>query len=193
MFKIGITGSFGSGKTTVAAMFQKRGARVVDADAIVHALLKGHPGCRKFVGKAFGPGILTARGVDRIKLARIVFFDRKALAKLEKILHPLVWEETARAFRSAGSDVIVLDAPLLIEAGWHRKVDAVVVVRAKIPQQIERIKRRTGLGKSDVLRRIRRQMTLKDKLKYADFVVDNSGPRSDTDKQVKKIWTEFAK
>jgi len=144
MLKIGVTGSFGSGKTTVAAMFRSGGARVVDADAIVHALLKGHPGCRRSIGKAFGADVLTARGVDRIKLARIVFFDRKALGKLEKILHPLAWQKTARAFRPAGSDVVVLDAPLLIEAGWYRKLDAVIVVRAKIPQQVMRIKRRMG-------------------------------------------------
>jgi dephospho-CoA kinase len=191
MLKIGVTGSFGSGKTTVAAMFKKRGAVIVDTDGIVHRLLKDHKGCRKAVGQAFGAGILSTRGVDRIKLARIVFTDRKALKKLEAILHPLAWQETLKIFRSARRQAVVIDAPLLIEAKWHRKVDAVVVVKARLSQQIKRIKLRTGLRKADALRRIRRQMSLKDKLKYADFVVDNSGPKTDTDRQIARIWNQL--
>lgn len=191
MFKLGVTGSFGSGKTTVASMFRRRGALVVDADAIVHRLLRGHRGCRAAVGRAFGPEVLTGRGVDRLRLGRIVFADRRALRKLEKILHPLVWEETLKECRSAGKRVVVIDAPLLIETGWHSKMDAVVVVKARLSQQVARLQTRSGLSKADIMRRIRCQLPYREKIKYADFVVDNTGAKDDTDRQVRKIWDQL--
>jgi dephospho-CoA kinase len=189
MLKIGITGSFGTGKSTVATMFKRCGAKVIDADALVHRLLKDDAGCRREIHKAFGDGVLAARGIDRSRLAAIVFADPKALRKLESILHPRAWRETEQALKRLGrAKAVVVDAPLLIEAGWQRRVDRLVVVSSTRAQQVARIGKRTGLAGPEVLRRIRRQMPLKDKIKHADFVVDNSGTRAGTYRQVEKIW-----
>jgi dephospho-CoA kinase len=189
MIKIGVTGGFGSGKSTIARMFKRCGAKVINADALVHKLLKGDIGCQRSIRKVFGKGVMAPRGIDRSKLAAIVFADPKALRKLEAIVHPLVWRETGKALTGfRGAKAVVIDAPLLIEAGWHGQVDVLVVVSAKPAQQVRRIGTRTGLSRPEVQRRIRRQMPLKDKIKHADFVVDNSGTRAGSYRQVQKIW-----
>ncbi|NTV29906.1 MAG: dephospho-CoA kinase [Candidatus Omnitrophica bacterium] len=188
MLTVGVTGSFGSGKSTVAAMFRRRGALVIDADAIVHRLLAGHAGCRRKVVAAFGRGVFAEGRIDRKKLAGVVFSDPRALRQLEKILHPLAWRETEKALRRAKERLVVVDAPLLIEAGWHKKVDAVLVVRTRSSLQVDRVKTRTGLSRAEVVRRIGRQLPIRTKLKYADFVVDNSGTKNDTNRQVGIIW-----
>ncbi|MBF0486306.1 MAG: dephospho-CoA kinase [Candidatus Omnitrophica bacterium] len=192
MLKVGITGSFGSGKSTVAGMFKRCGAKVVDADAIVHRLLKNDSRCLQKIREAFGQEFVTKKGADRLKLARLVFADSRKLKKLEKILHPLAWDAAQKAFQFLGEkSIVVIDAPLLIESGWHNKVDKVIVVKARIDQQVLRIKKRMGLGRNDVLKRIRRQMPLNKKLSYADFVVDNQGPKTDTYRQVKEIFRKI--
>jgi dephospho-CoA kinase len=191
MFKIGITGSFGSGKSTVAAMFARRGAEVIDADRIAHALLDGDRAVIRRIGRMFGPAVITPHGVDRAALGKIVFSNRDALVCLEAMVHPAIEREMRRRVRVSTARIVIIDAAILIESGWDKFVDGIIVVRTLLTEQVPRVIRRTGLERADVLRRLRQQMPLKKKLKYADFVVENSGRKSDTDKQVHLIWKKI--
>ncbi|MBF0619682.1 MAG: dephospho-CoA kinase, partial [Candidatus Omnitrophica bacterium] len=146
---------------------------------------------RRMIVRAFGEDILTDKKIDRKKLAACVFGEPQALKTLEGILHPMVKALTKARLKKIKAGMIVIDAPLLLEAGWENMVDVVVVVRAGQASQVKRIRRRMGLKKEDILKRIRRQMPLKDKLKYADFVIDNRGCRADTYRQVKNIFGQI--
>jgi dephospho-CoA kinase len=188
MQTVGMTGSFGSGKSMVAAMFKARGVRVIDADALVHEMFKKDLVCRRAIARAFGPDFVGARGVDRVKLGKLVFSDLKALRTLETIVHPRLGRMIVEDIKSAGRRIIVLDAAILIEAGWHKFMDVVIVVKARRDIQLKRVMARTGLSKADVLKRIRRQMPLGEKMKYAAYVIDNSGCAAATEKHVERIF-----
>ncbi|MEI6437642.1 MAG: dephospho-CoA kinase [Candidatus Omnitrophota bacterium] len=189
---IGVTGCFGSGKSTVAAMFGRSGAEVFDADKTVHDLLKGSGPAVTAVVKVFGPSIISAGGIDRAKLAVCVFNDKKKLKALTDILHPFARHQAELFIRRHDRGrMLVMDVPLLIESGWDSLVDTVVVVKASQKLQLERLLKRSGTTRKDALRRIKMQMPLKKKLKFADHVVDNSGSRSDTYRQVREITKEI--
>lgn len=191
MLKIGLTGSFGSGKTMVAAMFKARGARIIDADALSHTLLKKNAACRQAVIRAFGPDVSGVKGIDRAKLGKVVFDDPRALKTLEAIIHPplgrMIVEDIKRALVQHRR-VVVLDAAILIEAGWHKFMDVVIVIKARRDIQLKRVMARTGLARADILKRIRRQMPLVKKMEYAAYVIDNSGPAAKTEKHVERIF-----
>lgn len=194
MFTVGITGSYGSGKSTAAGFFKKWGARVVDADQVSHQLIGKNGRCRSRVVKRFGKKILTGGQIDRKKLADQVFADEKKLRDLEKILHPIVGEEIKKEFkRIARRDpqaVTLIDVPLLFEAGFDRLVDAVLVVKAKRLVQLKRLKAK-GVSPAEFLRRLKRQLPIEKKLRLADFVIDNSGSLRSTQKQARKIWEKI--
>jgi dephospho-CoA kinase len=187
---IGLTGSFCTGKSYAASIFKSLGAKVVDADKVAHAALKkGTVEYRKIV-RVFGPKILNARGnIDRKTLAGVVFNDKRSLEKLEAIIHPGVIKHIKCAVKKARkNDVIVIDAPLLIEAGLQKFTDKLVVVRASQKNQITRCIRKYGTKKEECLKRINSQIPLKAKIKMADFVIDNDGTRKGTKVQIMEIW-----
>lgn len=187
---IGLTGGCGTGKSFVAAEFKALGAKIIDADRMAHrAIAKGTPAYRKIV-KRFGREVLTAAGsVDRKSLARIVFNDARALAALENIVHPEVIRMImARIARARVGDIVVLDAPLLIEANLAGITDLLVVVNASRKRQITRCVRKFGVCREEVLRRIDSQIPLRQKILMADFVIDNNGAKAATKKQVRKVW-----
>ena len=188
MVKIGLTGSFGSGKTMVAAMFKARGLMVIDADALVHAMYTKDVTCRRAIARAFGADMVRANGVDRKKLGHLVFQDPKALKTLEAIVHPRLRRMIVENIKKAGRRSVILDAAILIEAGWHKFMDVVIVVKARRDIQLKRVMARTSLAKADVLRRIRRQMPLGEKMKHAAYVIDNSGSAAITEKHVERIF-----
>ena len=189
---IGITGSFGTGKSFVASVFRSLGAKVVDADRMAHEVIrKGTPEYRRIV-KGFGKNILTGRGeIDREKLGEVVFSDVALLRKLTGIVHPEVIRKIRRSVEAAGKkDIVVIDAPLLIEANLSKLIDKLVVVKCSKRRQIERCQEKFCLQKKEILRRIRNQMPLSKKLKMADIVIDNSLTKAHTKKQVRKVWRE---
>ena len=186
---IGITGSFGSGKTTVAKMFAKLGAHVIDADRVYHSLIRPGSACYKKLIKNFGKGILNKAGhIDRNKLGKIVFKERPMLMLLNKLVHPEVIKEIRAAARSRKEKVIIIEAALLLESGFHKEVDKVILVANKNEEQVKRIRNDRGLSSRQTLERIRMQMPFKKKLALADFIIDNSGSKADTLTQVKMIW-----
>ncbi len=193
MLIIGLTGSFGSGKTTVAGMFKAQGARIIDADEVTYELLAPKGKGEKRVVKVFGHAILkTSNEIDRVALAKIVFQDPRELKKLTDILYPIGLKEIEKQItREKNTKLIVLDVPLLFESGWDKLADVTIVVQSNQNIQINRIQKRTGLSKADILRRIKCQMSFKEKLQRADIVIDNRGSKNQTHAQVKAIVHRF--
>jgi len=185
---LGITGSFGSGKTTVAKIFQSFGAKIIDADRIAHRVIKpGRPIYKKIIN-IFGKDVLNKnRTINRHRLAKIVFNNKNLLKRLNKIIHPQVIRIIKTKIKTTRAKVIVLDAPLLIEARLKNLVDKLIVVKIDRAKQIERLIKKTSLSKKDTLKRIRHQMPLADKVRLADFVIDNSGSIGRTKKQIESI------
>lgn len=185
---LGVTGIFGSGKTTVSRLLQNFGAELIDADKIGHeVVLSGTQAYLKIVA-VFGAGILKKnKEINRQRLGEIVFKDTKALLVLEKIVHPQIILEIKRQIKESRKNIIVLDAPLLIEARLERLVDKLVVVSSNEQKLIERLKNKTPLTRKEILRRIRCQISLNKKIRLADFVIDNNGSLEETKKQVKKV------
>lgn len=198
MIVIGLTGGIASGKSTVAAELRRLGLPVFDADeASRQAVAAGSEGL-KLVQQTFGSEYLTPTGeLNREKVAALVFRDKEALKKLEAIIHKIVLSEVdcfLQECRSQGCQAAVLDVPLLIECGWHGKVDVVWLVAVSIEEQIKRAMLRSGMPEADVKRRIAAQMSLEEKKAYAGVVFDNSGELENTlsavRKEVKKILGE---
>jgi dephospho-CoA kinase len=171
---IGLTGGIAGGKTTVAGLFKEKGALVLDADKIAHRVIKpGRPAYKKIV-RYFGPEILNKnRSVNRRRLAGIVFSSPRKLKKLNGFVHPEVIKIIlAQVKKWKKKRIIVIDAPLLIEAGLHKKVDKLVVITCSRPVQMKRLLKEKGLSKKEAGLRISSQMPLKDKIKLADELID---------------------
>ncbi len=186
MTSLGITGGLCAGKTTVAEYFKKVGAEVVDADKIVHRLYRCDKKIRRAVTREFGNAVVTRGMIDRSKLAKIAFGNKRNLKRLCSVVHPAVLKIIKAKIRKAKKSVIVVDAPLLVETGLYRYVDYVVVVKATRNEQLKRCK-----TKKYFLRRLAAQMPLSEKLAHADFVIDNSRSKKYTEIQVRKIWEKI--
>lgn len=187
---IGLTGGIASGKSTVASELRKQNVPVFDADEVSrNAVAKGSKGLA-LVAEAFGADYLTSEGeLDRAKVSQLVFSDKEALKTLEGILHKIVWDE-AEAFiaeaKAQNFKLAVLDVPLLIETKWHERVDCVWLVAVSKEQQIKRAMIRSGMTEEEVKARIAAQMSLDEKKKFANVVLDNSGALEETLEQVHK-------
>ncbi len=189
MKRIALTGNLGSGKSTVGALLRKLGAYVVDADELIHSFYRrGHPVYREVVG-AFGEGILDPEGnIDRRKLADVVFSDREKLSLLESITHRAFYDELERIYTELPEDAIVfVEASLLVEKGTYRNYDRTVVVYAPYEVCRERALRK-GMSEEDFLRRWRRQMPPEEKVRFADYVIDNSDGLEKTERQVREVF-----
>lgn len=187
MITIGLTGSIGMGKTTTAAMFAAEGIPVHDSDRTVHALYAGR--AAPLIAEAF-PGTVEDGIVDRAKLAEAVLGKPDALKRLEAIVHPLVREEEDRFRadkRAAGADCVVLDIPLLFEAGLDGTVDKIVVVTADPAIQRERVLARPGMSEAKFAHILDHQVPDAQKRARADHVIDTSGGMDDARRQVRAI------
>lgn len=186
---IAVTGSFGSGKSTVAGLFRRRGAEVIDADKIAHKVIQPKTKVYRKIVSVFGRGALKKDlKIDRDKLGKKVFADKILLSRLNKIVHPAVIRVIREKLKQAPKKLVVLDVPLLIEANLAHLVDKIIVVNITRKKQIKRITERRSLGRADILKRINAQVPLSDKVRLADFIIDNNGTISQTKKQVKQIW-----
>jgi dephospho-CoA kinase len=193
MIVIGLTGNIGTGKSTVAGMLKELGAAVLDADKLGHEILKrGEPAYGEVVAE-FGEKVLAADGeIDREKLAKAAFANREALDKLNAITHPRIFEkarEIIEGWRRRGVPVAVVEAPLLVEAGWTMPlVDRVWVTAASEATILRRLKEGRGTEEEAVLARLRRQMPPGEKLKAADVVIDTNGSLEQVREQVVREW-----
>jgi dephospho-CoA kinase len=170
---IGLTGGIGMGKSTAAQAFRRARVPVFDADAAVHRLQARGGRAVAAIGAAF-PGSVVDGAVDRAKLRAAVLGKPAALRLLESILHPMV-RQAERAFiaraRRTGKRAVVLDVPLLLETGGHRRVDSVVVVSAPRSVQVHRVRLRRRMSEADIDAVIARQMPDREKQRYANHIV----------------------
>lgn len=187
MIVIGLTGSIGMGKTTVADMFRARGIPVFDADAEVHRLYASE--AVEAIEAAF-PGTTDADGVDRTKLTRALGNDPARFKVLESVVHPMVHAAEARFLddaHHAGASAAVLEIPLLLETGRDAHVDAVVVVSAPAEAQRARVLDRPGMTAHKLETILARQTPDAEKRRRADFIVDTGGSHADSEAQVDAI------
>ncbi|MBI2852168.1 MAG: dephospho-CoA kinase [Chloroflexi bacterium] len=192
---IGLTGGIGSGKTTVARLLKELGAVVIDADSLAHAALSPGSETWREVVAAFGQEIVSSGSeIDRAALAKVVFNDPELLAWLNRIMHPRL-RDTAIArleeYRRQGAAVVVIEAPLLIEAGWDAMVDEVWVVTASESRILERLEKERGLKHTDILARMRSQLSSEERLKHANVIINNDSGLDELRDQVAGLWRRF--
>ena len=191
MILVGLTGGIGSGKSTVSAMLAERGAEIVDADVITREVQRpGSPVVEKIVER-FGKSVVDGDGaLIRPALAEIVFSDADALRDLNGIVHPAVAKEMNRHVEAARTTdtIVVLDIPLLTE-NPRKGLQGKIVVDVPPDVQVERLVRYRGFSEDDARARISKQASREERLKDADFVVDNSGDVADLDPQIERLWT----
>lgn len=198
MLIVGLTGGVASGKSVVSQVWREEGATVIDADQIARELVQPRtPGWKALV-KAFGKDILQEDGsVDRKKLAARVFSDTDARKTLNRILHPRITREIDRRIKEIGRNaprsIVVIDAALLIETGYHRNVDRVVVVTSTQEQQIERLQRRDARDQEMAQRIIASQIRGSERLKVADWIIRNEGSRKEAENKAREIFEELKK
>jgi len=192
---LGLTGGIGSGKSMVASMFAQLGADVIDADQLAREVVQpGQPALEE-IAAAFGRDILLPDGrLDRGMLARIIFADPVARARLNAITHPRIQERmaTEMALRGSRPGVLIVDIPLLFENDRTSSVESVIVVWVDPKTQLRRLIERDGLTADEARQRIAAQMPLDEKRARADLVVDNSGSRENTRRQVEAIYRQNA-
>ena len=177
MTVIGLTGGIASGKSTVSAYLKEKGIPVFDADGAAWEVEKAGSPCLRELTDAFGEGILTPEGeLDRREMARRAFHDPGGLQQLNAIVHRAV-EQKRDGFLAAHRQdpVVILDAPLLLECGWEKVTDTVWLVYLPEEEQIRRAMIRSGMTREEVTDRIRKQMSLEEKKKKAQVVLDNQG------------------
>ncbi|MEA2636227.1 MAG: dephospho-CoA kinase [Chloroflexota bacterium] len=192
---LGLTGGIGSGKSMVAQIFAKLGAVVIDADQLAREVVEpGQPALRE-IAVTFGPDVLLPDGrLDRSKLAQIIFANPVERAKLDAITHPRIRtriDELIKARRS-GPGVLMVDIPLLYENDRKHTVEKVIVVWVDPQTQLRRVRQRDGLSVEAARQRIAAQMPLDAKRARADHVIDNSGTKEDTRRQVESIYHLYA-
>lgn len=189
MIIVGLTGSIGMGKSTVAAMFAEEGAPGFDSDAAVHALYAAGGAAVAPVEAAF-PGVVKDGAIDRVALSVRVVGDAEAIRRLEEIVHPLVRQAQMQFLqdqRVAGTAVVILDIPLLFEGSGAKFVDRTVVVSAPAAVQRARVLARPGMSVEKFEAILARQMPDAEKRARADFVIDTSGSFDDTRTQVRAV------
>jgi dephospho-CoA kinase len=186
---IGLTGGYGSGKSFVGGMCQRRGCYVIDADDIAREAVRPKTAVWKRLVARFGEKILNRDGtIDRKTLAGIVFGRARELAHLNAVVHPAVIREIKKKLvehrRTGTGGIVVVSAPLLVEAGLVHMFDVLIVVKIKKEVQIKRCRKSKDETVREIKKRIAAQMPQSRKLRYADYVVDNNGSPRQTEKQV---------
>jgi len=193
---IGLTGGIGSGKSTVSQFLAELGAVIIDADKVGHEAYKPDTEVWREVVAAFGRQVLTPNGdIDRKKLGEIVFDNPEALSRLNQIMHPRMYDMVKaqlEEYRQQGVDVVVLEAPLLIEAGWTSLVDEVWVTVASESTVLRRLEECSGLSKQEALARIRSQLSSDERVKHADVVINTDCSLAEVKTKVKELWQKLA-
>ncbi|MCK5450956.1 MAG: dephospho-CoA kinase [Candidatus Omnitrophica bacterium] len=189
---IGVTGGLASGKTVVANLFKELGAAKIDADEIAHDLLANDENVRTGIVDLFGESILGSKGVDRRKLASVVFFDKQKLRALCGVLHPKILKRIKSEADEVEESIVVVDAPLLFETHLEEYVDVSIIVNATREIQIERAMAR-GIPEKEASNIIENQMPFLEKERLADYVIDNKSDRVTIRKGVEEIWRKLKK
>ncbi len=193
---LGVTGGIATGKSSVTDLFRKRGVPVVSADALAREVVLPGSSALSAIVQRFGNEILASDGtLNRARLAELIFSDHAARTDLNRITHPAIArlaETTLAGLVQAGAEFIVYEAPLLFEAKAENRVNKVLVVTAEPIEQKKRLMRRDGIDAATADQRIAAQMPMAEKIRRADFLIDNSGTPDETALQVAALWRELA-
>jgi dephospho-CoA kinase len=198
MLNVGLTGGIASGKSTVVRMLVEKGAFVIDHDRLAHlAYEPGGPSYEAIIAD-FGRRILTPEGkIDRKKLGAIVFKNPERLHDLNGIVHPVVlsgWKRRlAEIEKQSPGAIVISDVPLLIEVGWQKEVDVILLVYAGPEIQIKRLRKRDAYATGKARRRLAAQMSIDDKRRFADLIIENNGTLKELQKQVDAVWIDLVK
>ncbi len=191
MIKIALTGNFGAGKSFVSSIFKELGACVCDADAIIHKLYEEDETLKTKVLELLGEKILEDGKLDRKKIASIVFNDKDKLRALESIVHKALYEYIDNLIKNLETcEIFVLEASLVIEKGTYKNFDYTIVVYTDEEIAKKRLSEK-GYTEDDIKKRLSFQMPIKEKIKYGDFVIDNSMDRETTIRQAKDVFDKI--
>lgn len=192
---LGVTGNIASGKSLVAELLRRRGARVLSADQLAREIVAPGSALLAELAELFGAEVIGSDGgLNREILADIVFADEGARQRLNALLHPAIGrlaEERLAQLAASAAPLIVYEAPLLYEAGAEGRVDKVLVVTVSPKVQLERLCRRDRLDEEAASQRVAAQMPQADKVARADYLVDNSGSRAELEQRVERLWREL--
>jgi dephospho-CoA kinase len=196
MLIVGLTGGVASGKSLVSQVWKEEGACIIDADRIARELVQPRAPAWKALVKAFGKDILREDGsIHRKKLATRVFSNPVEKDLLNRILHPRIKREIDRRIKGIGQKgpkaIVVIDAALLVETGYYRNVDKVVVVTSTKKQQIERLRRRDQMDQEMARGIIDSQISGEERIKVADIIIRNEGSRKKTERKAKEVFEEL--
>jgi dephospho-CoA kinase len=191
---LGVTGNIASGKSETARLLQRKGCALVDADAVAHELYGYDRTLVQQIGAEFGQDVVWSNGtLNRVKLGSLVFGRPEAMAALNRIVHPALIGAIRDRIRSSLRIMnrVVLDAALIVELGFAKEVDYLVLVSASIPVRLKRLMERSSLTEDEAMRRIESQIPEEAKLQHADFVIKNETTRDYLHEQVDALWEEL--
>lgn len=196
MLNVGLTGGIASGKSTVAKIFEDKGAYLIDFDALAHFAEEPDQPAWKAIVEVFGREILNEDGtINRAKLGQIVFANQEKLSTLNSIVHPAVfdlWRRRIEDIREMNPRAIVVsDVPLLIEVSVQHLFDVVILVYVSPEDQIKRLRERNEYSRKEAESRLDTQMPIDEKIPHADYVIDNKGPIETTRSVVNAVWEEL--
>ncbi|MFC1834139.1 dephospho-CoA kinase [Thermodesulfobacteriota bacterium] len=191
MLIVGLTGGIASGKSTVAAKLRDAGVPVICLDELAHEVVRPGAPALEEIRQVFGDGVMAPDGgLDRQAMAQVVFVNREKRETLESIIHPRVAHEKDRQLKkleSEGHRCAVIDVPLLFEVGWEKHCNCVVLVYAPRGLQEERLMKRDDLSTAEARQRLDSQMSMEEKRERADYIIDNTGSRDETERQVEDL------
>jgi dephospho-CoA kinase len=196
MLKVGLTGGIASGKSTVSRMFEQLGCKVIDSDRITRQLFEPGNPVNAAVAEAFGPQVVAPDGsIDRKVLGELVFESAALRERLNSIVHPAIKARQSEFLANVATEdshaVAIVEAALIVEVGTYKNYDKVIVVTCPPKIQRQRLRERSGLTPEQIETRIASQMPMEEKVKVADFVIDNSGDIAWTRQQVEEVYRQL--
>jgi dephospho-CoA kinase len=189
MLVVALTGNYGMGKSSVAALFAECGAYTLDSDAIVADLLKNKAIVER-IRVLLGPEVLHPdRRLNKVAVADIIFYDQTARKKIENLLHPLVFQAVEASIKKLKTNnrIVIVEVPLLFEGGFQERFDRTITVYTNQKTSLARLKK-SGVSRKDALARLHAQMDIREKKRLADCVIDNNGTKYQVRAQVKRIY-----
>lgn len=198
-YVLALTGGIATGKSTADEFFKQKGISVIDCDQIAHELMEPEKGSWQAIKDNFGSTYIKSdQTINRPKLGRLVFNDQAALAKLNRLTHPLIFDKTVqkiKEYQEQGQDLIILDAPVYFESGLDKKnvADGVLVITLPKKLQLKRLRERNHFTEQEAEERIRSQLPLKQKVQKADFVIENTGTISELENKLEQILLKIKK
>lgn len=193
---IGLTGNIGSGKSTVAGLFKELGAEIIDADQIARDVVRQGKPALKEIAELFGKDVLNSDGtLNRKYMADIVFSNDEKREQLNNIIHPKIYDKitgSIKNYSKKGAGIVIIEAALILEKkGLLKLIESLIVVSISRETQVKRLRSRGDLSAEQISARIKSQLSNSEKIKHADYIIDNNGKLENTREQVRQIWNNL--